>query len=222
MPATATHPTRPASVVDKPRLRGWLHFGSVPLVLVAGLVLVVLAPTAALRAGVAVYVVSAVILFGTSAAYHLGTWRPAIHDLLRRADHANIFGFIAGSYTPLAVALLSGTERSVLLVLIWGIAVCGMTMGIVWIKAPRWLTTALYIATGWVALFWLPQFWVSGGPAVVILLAVGGVFYSLGAVAYALKRPNPIPAWFGFHEVFHLATVLAAACHYVAIALAVL
>ncbi len=222
MPAATTTPARPDANASKPRLRGWLHLVAVPVALVAGLVLVVLAATPALRASLAVYLVSAVVLFGTSAVYHLGAWPPTTKAVLRRADHANIFGFIAGTYTPLAVSLLPPASATVLLVLIWSVALCGMAMGIFWIHAPRWVSTALYLATGWVALFWLPAFWVNGGPAIVILVAIGGVCYSLGAVAYALKRPNPFPGWFGFHEVFHLATVLAAACHFAAIAIAVL
>lgn len=221
MTTTAMAPDA-AHTAAKPRLRGWLHLAAVPMALIAGLTLIVLAPTAALRASLAVYLLTAVVLFGTSAVYHLGHWPPTIRAVLRRADHANIFGFIAGTYTPLAVALLTGTPRTVLLVVIWSIAVAGMAMRILWLHAPRWLSTVLYVATGWAALFWLPQFWTSGGPAVVILLAVGGVLYSLGALAYALKRPNPVPGWFGFHEVFHLATILAAACHFAAVALAVL
>ncbi|WP_051208399.1 PAQR family membrane homeostasis protein TrhA [Propionicicella superfundia] len=222
MPPTLTEPAAPVDAPAKPRLRGWLHLGATPVFLIAGLVLMVIAPTFALRAATAVYVLTAMILFGTSAAYHRGTWSPRTLALFRRADHANIFGFIAGTYTPLAVALLTGTSRVVLLTLVWAVALAGMAMRILWLGAPRWLYTVLYVLTGWLALFWLPAFWVSGGAAVVILLVIGGLVYSVGAVAYATKRPNPIPGWFGFHEVFHLCTILAAGTQFAAILIAVL
>lgn len=213
-------PVAPAPAA-KPILRGWMHLGATPVAVIAGLVLIVIAPTVPLRIACAIYVLSALILFGTSAAYHRGNWSPRVLAVFRRADHANIFGFIAGTYTPLAVSMLDGMSRIVLLVLIWSIAVAGMAMRILWINAPRWLYTVLYLLTGWAAVGWLWQFWNVGGPAVVILIVLGGLVYSVGAVAYALKRPNPSPKWFGFHEIFHLCTVLAAACHYAAVLIAV-
>jgi hemolysin III len=120
------------------------------------------------------------------------------------------------------VALAGDTSRVILLSVVWGVAIAGMAMRILWLNAPRWLYTVLYVLTGWVALFWLPEFWAAGGPAVVILLLIGGILYSLGAAAYATKRPNPVPGVFGFHEVFHLCTVLAAGAQYAAILVAVL
>lgn len=222
MVPTTTPPAAPVDVPTKPRLRGWFHLVATPVFLIAGLALMVIAPTVELRIATAVYVLSAMVLFGTSAAYHRGTWSPRTLAVFRRADHANIFGFIAGTYTPLAVAMLSGTSRVILLTVIWLVAAAGMTMRILWLGAPRWLYTVLYVLAGWTAVFWLPQFWVTGGPAVVILLVVGGLFYTAGAVAYALKRPNPVPGWFGFHEVFHLGTVLAAGCQFASIVIAVL
>lgn len=139
---------------------------------------------------------------------------------LRRFDHSNIAIFIAGTYTPLAVLLLHGGSRAVLLSLIWGCAVAEVACRNLWMNAPRVLYTVLYVVMGWTALFWLPQFWRAGGPAVVWLLLAGGLCYTAGAVCYALKRPNPWPAWFGFHEFFHTGTVLGAGCHLVAIWLA--
>lgn len=224
-----TTTTTPAAEADqdtlaalKPKLRGWLHLGAAPFALLGGLVLMIIGPTPGLRAAIAIYMLSSLALFGTSAVYHRGTWAPRAAAGLRRADHANIFIFIAGTYTPLTVALLTGTSRIVLLSVVWGVAALGMAFRMLWLSAPRWLYTVLYLLMGWVAVGWLAQFWTAGGPAVVILLVAGGLFYSLGAVAYALKRPNPIPNWFGFHEVFHLGTILAAGCHYAAILLAVL
>lgn len=217
--APTTSPIAPP--VKKPKLRGWLHLVATPLFLVAGLILLILAPTVATRVASAIYIFTALVMFGTSAAYHRGTWSVTTLATFRRADHANIFGFIAGTYTPLAVALLDGSSRVVLLVVAWSVAIAGMAMRILWLNAPRWLYTLMYIATGWIAVAWLPAMWASGGPAVVILLLAGGILYSVGAVAYATKRPNIFPGWFGFHEVFHLCTILAAACQYAAIVVAV-
>lgn len=205
----------------KPLLRGWLHLGFAPAALIAGLVLTVFAPTLLGRIGCGIFTLTAVQLFGTSAAYHRGDWRPAILAVFRRIDHSNIFIFIAGTYTPLSLVLLEGTSRTVLLTTVWSIAVLGVIFRIAWLAAPRWLYTLLYLGMGWVAVGWLGQFWVSGGPAVVILLGAGGLLYSLGAITYATKRPVLSPKWFSFHEVFHACTVLAATCHIIAIGLAV-
>ncbi len=220
--AALTEPLQKQSVPAKPRLRGWLHLVAAPLALLGGLALMIIAPTPGLRGALAMYTLSAIALFATSAVYHRGTWAPGVGAGLRRADHANIFIFIAGTYTPLTVALLDGVSRVVLLSVVWGVAALGTAFRMLWLGAPRWLYTVLYLLMGWVAVGWLAQFWATGGPAVVILLVAGGLFYTLGAVAYALKRPNPVPGWFEFHEVFHLGTVLAAGCHFVAILLTVL
>jgi hemolysin III len=211
-----------AEAPAKPLLRGWLHLGFAPVVLVAGLVLTIFAPTLLGRIGCGVFTLSAVQLFGTSAAYHRGNWQAKTLATFRRIDHSNVFVFIAGTYTPLSLMLLEGGSRVGLLVLIWSIAVLGVAFRIMWLSAPRWLYTLLYVAMGWAAVGWLGQFWSNGGPAVVTLVIAGGLLYSVGAVAYGTKCPNPSPRWFGFHEVFHTCTVLAAVCHFVAIALAVL
>lgn len=210
-----------AGIDGKPLMRGWLHLGFAPIALVVGVVLTALAPTLLGRIGCGVYTLSAVQLFGTSAAYHRGNWSPSTLAVFRRIDHSNIFIFIAGTYTPLALVMLEGTSRVALLVLIWGIAVMGVAFRVLWLGAPRWLYTLLYVAMGWAAIGWIPQFWSTGGPAVVMLVVAGGLIYSLGAVAYATKRPTLSQRWFGFHEVFHSATILAAICHLIAIALAV-
>lgn len=205
----------------KPKLRGWLHAGMAPVVFLGGLVLTIFAPTLLGRIGGGVYLFAALLLFGTSAAYHRGNWSPETLATFRRIDHSNIFVFIAGTYTPLCLTLLEGTSRIVLLSLVWGIAIAGVVFRVAWLGAPRWLYSMLYVAMGWVAVGWLPALWSAGGAAVVILIIAGGLVYSFGAFAYAAKRPNPIPGWFGFHEVFHACTVVAAVCHYIAIALAV-
>lgn len=206
----------------KPLLRGWLHLGMAPVIQIASLVLLVLTPTLIGRVGVAVYLVTATVLFATSAVYHRGHWSDRVAGTLRRLDHANIFWFIAGTYTPLGLLLLEGTDRIVLLSLVWGIAIAGGTFKLLFTRTPRWLSTALYIALGWAAVGWLGQFWASGGPAVVLLIAAGGLVYTVGAVIYARKWPDPSPRYFGFHEIFHACTIVAAVCHFVAIALAAL
>lgn len=212
----------PGAVPTKPVLRGWLHAGMTPVVLIAGLVLTFLSPTTQGAIGAAVWTVGAVALFGTSALYHRGQWTPRWGRILRRLDHANIFVFIAASYTPLSLVLLSPDQARFLLILIWSVAVAGVIFNVIWITAPRWLSTVLYILMGWAALGWLGPFWVNGGPLIVGLIALGGVFYTVGAIVYARKRPDPSPTWFGFHEVFHACTIAAAVTHYGAIALAIL
>ncbi|MDQ1688171.1 MAG: hemolysin [Frankiaceae bacterium] len=204
----------------KPLLRGWLHTVTAPLALVAGAVLIALAPHRQARWSVAVYTATAVLLFGTSALYHRGNWSPRVERLLKRIDHSNIFLIIAGSYTPFAVLLLDGQTRDLVLWVVWGGAIAGVLFRVAWVGAPRWLYTPLYIALGWVAVFFLPAFARTGGVAVLVLIAIGGLFYSAGGVIYALKRPNPSPRYFGFHEIFHLLTVLAFICQYVAISIA--
>ncbi len=206
----------------KPRLRGWLHLGMTPLIQLAALILLVATPSLQGRIGVAVYIAGATMLFGTSAIYHRGTWAARAEAVLRRMDHANIFIFIAATYTPLALMLLDGRNATILLTMIWAIAAAGITFKVTWMRAPRWLYTALYVAMGWAAVWWLPTFWANGGPAIVLLIVAGGLIYTFGALVYARKAPNPSPAWFGFHEIFHACTVVAALCHFTAIALTVL
>ncbi len=211
----------------KPRLRGWLHLGSVPMVLAAGIVLIALSPTTTTRIGSTVFTVSALVLFGVSAIYHRGTWSPRTWAFLRRFDHSNIFLLIAGSYTPFSLIMLEGADRVWMLSIVWGGAVAGVAFRIFWTDAPRWLYTPIYIALGWAAVPFIDDF-AAGvdkvglgiGIATLVLVAVGGVLYTLGGVVYGLKRPNPWPRTFGFHEVFHSFTVLAFTAHYVGISLA--
>ena len=174
------------------------------------------------RIAIAVYLIGATMLFATSALYHRGTWSARMGGFLRRLDHANIFIFIAGTYTPLALLLLSPGQATILLAIIWSIAAAGIAFKLGWMSAPRWLYTGLYIAMGWVAVGWLIPFWNTGGPLIVALIILGGLIYSAGAIVYARKSPDPAPAWFGYHEIFHVATVVAALCHFAAIALVVL
>lgn len=206
----------------KPRMRGMLHLINTPIALLGGLLITVLADTMLERVGCAIWTLTAIMLFGHSAVYHRGRWTEKVEKVLRRIDHSNIAIFIAGTYTPLALSVLEGTSRIVLLSLIWGCALLEVAFRTLWLGAPRWLYVALYLVMGWTAVFWLPSFWASGGAALVILLIAGGLFYSAGAIIYARKRPNPSPVWFGFHELFHAGTVLGALCHWVAILIAVL
>ena len=210
-----------AEVLDavKPRLRGWLHAGMAPLALAAGIVLICLAATSAGVVGGAIFLAASVLLFGISGLYHRGTWGTRGTAILRRVDHSNIYVFIAATYTPLALILLNGTSRAVLLTLIWSAALGGLLFRLFWPSAPRWLYTALYIAMGWTALGWLGAFYDAAGLTVLILIIAGGLCYTFGAVVYARKRPNPSPAWFGYHEIFHVGTIAGFVCHYVAIAM---
>jgi hemolysin III len=203
----------------KPKLRGWLHACMTPLALAAGIVLVSLAPTGPGRVGGAVFLAASLLLFGTSGLYHRFSWGPRGDAVLRRMDHANIFVFIAATYTPMALMMLTGTSRVVLLSLVWGAAFLGLLFRLCWLQAPRWLYTVLYVLVGWASVGWLKAFYTSGGPAVLTLILVGGLFYTVGAVVYGRKRPDPSPRWFGFHEIFHACTIAAFACHYIAISL---
>jgi hemolysin III len=209
-----------AAATLKPKLRGWIHAGVSPFVLAAGIVLVALSPTSASRWANIVFAISAVLLFGTSAVYHRGTWSPRTAAALRRMDHTNIFLIIAGSYTPLAVLLLPNDTARLLLIIVWSGALVGLLMRVFWLGAPRWLYVPIYVALGWVAVAFLPQFYRSGGPAVVWLVIAGGVAYTIGAVVYGTKWPNPSPRWFGFHEIFHSLTVAGYTSHYIAVSIA--
>jgi hemolysin III len=211
----------------KPKLRGWLHLGTAPLTLAAGIVLIALSPTPTTRVGSALFALTALILFTVSAIYHRGTWSPRTWNFLRRFDHSNIFLLIAGSYTPFALIFLEGSARALLLAIVWTGAILGVVFRVFWTDAPRWLYVPIYIALGWAAVFFIPQF-ADGARAfdpaiaitVLVLVAAGGILYTLGGVVYGLKRPNPFPRWFGFHEVFHTFTILAFATHYVGVSLA--
>ncbi len=205
----------------KPRLRGALHMGAFPVALVAGIVLIAFAPTASARFAAAIYTLTSSLLFGISALYHRGHWSDRREAVLRRFDHANIYLIIAGTYTPFALLALDGTSRTVVLSVIWIGAAAGVLFRIVWVGAPRWLYTALYIGLGWVAVAFLPQLLHGAGVAALVLVCAGGLLYSAGGVVYGLRRPDPSPRWFGFHEVFHAFTVAAYVSQYVAVSFVV-
>ncbi|GAB2456730.1 hemolysin III family protein [Jatrophihabitans fulvus] len=209
----------------KPRLRGWLHAYAAVVSLASGAALI--ATAAALRGGVAalvtaIYCGTVTLLFGTSALYHRLSWSDRARRVMKRLDHSMIFVFIAGTYTPIAALTLPRGPMIGVLVSVWSGALVGVALQTFWHSAPRWLSAPCYIALGWVAVFVMPDLLDRGGVAAFVLITAGGVVYTLGGIVYALKRPNPWPGVFGFHEVFHLATLVAAACHYVAIWFAVL
>jgi len=218
---TNESPDQLADVLEavKPRLRGWLHAGATPLAIAAGVVLICLAPTDLGRLGGAVFLAASVLLYGTSGLYHRLSWGHRGEAILRRLDHANIYVFIAATYTPFALMMLHGSSRVLLLSVIWGAATLGLVFRLCWLGAPRWLYAALYLAMGWAAVAWFGQFYAAGGLAVLLLILTGGFFYTFGAIVYGLRRPNPSPRWFGFHEVFHACTLAAFAAHYIAISL---
>lgn len=207
--------------IPKPKSRGWLHAVMFPVAVVVGIVLVARAEMGEARIAAAIFATTAALLFATSALFHRGAWTPRVEGLLRRMDHSNIYLIIAGTYTPFAVLSLPPGKGRSLLLIVWIGALAGVMFRVFWIGAPRWLYTSLYVVIGWVAVFFLPDLITGAGVTVVVLIAVGGVLYSVGAVIYGLKRPNPFPRWFGFHEVFHSLTIAAFTVHYVAVSIVV-
>lgn len=200
----------------KPTWRGWIHAGTFPLAIALGVVLIVFADGVDAKVSSAIFVLSSLLLFGNSALYHRFNWNPRTKKVLKRIDHANIFLLIAGSYTPITVLCLPQPKQTILLALIWGGAGLGILFRIFWIGAPRWLYVPLYIALGWGALAYIVDFF-NANAVMMTLILIGGLLYTGGAIVYGLKRPNPVPGKFGFHEIFHACTLLAFLCHWVAI-----
>jgi hemolysin III len=204
----------PAEV--KPTWRGWIHAGTFPVAIVLGIILIVLADGVAAKVSSSIFVLSSLLLFGNSALYHRFNWKPRTKVLLKRIDHANIFLLIAGSYTPLTVLCLTQPKQTILLSIIWGGAGLGILFRIFFIRAPRWLYVPLYILLGWAALAFIVDFY-NANAITMTLILIGGLFYTTGAVVYGLKKPNPFPGKFGFHEIFHTFTLLAFLSHWVGI-----
>lgn len=204
-----------AQVELKPTWRGWIHAGTFPVTIVAGIVLIVLAQGGVAKAAAAIFMATSMLLFGNSALYHRFNWKPRTKAIFKRIDHANIFLLIAGTYTPLALLALPPSQGTLLLILVWSGAVVGILFRIFWIDAPRWLYVALYLLLGWAAVMYMVPLY-QANPAMMVLVIVGGLLYTGGAIVYAMKRPNPWPGVFGFHEIFHVATVLAFLCHWTA------
>lgn len=205
----------------KPKLRGWLHLATAPLAFFSFIVLLVLAEDPRARAGVAVFMVCALALFVVSAIYHTGTWREGVQRTLRRVDHSNIFLMIAGSYTPFSLLLLETKEAIIMLSLVWGGTLLGVLFKVFWLHAPRWVYVPLYLMLGWAAVLYWSDFRAEAPTSVLALMVAGGILYTLGALVYAFKKPDPSPAWFGYHEVFHAFTIAAFIVHYVGVSILV-
>ena len=199
----------------KPTWRGWIHAATFPVTIVAGIVLLVLAEGSAAKISSAVFVLSSMLLFGNSALYHRFNWQPRTRIMLKRIDHANIFLLIAGSYTPITVLALPPAKATLLLWLVWGGAGLGILFRVFWIHAPRWLYVPLYLVLSYGALLFIVDFFQANATMMTLIL-VGGLCYTVGAVVYGLKKPNPVPGVFGFHEIFHTLTVVAFWCHFAA------
>jgi len=201
----------------KPRLRGASHQYAFLLAVVAGTALVGGAETVRARVAVAVYALSVVAMFGSSALYHRIDWPPAQRRRLRRLDHAMIYFLIAGTYTPFAALALSGGARIAVLSLVWLGAFVGVALVLAWSNRPRWVEVVLAVGLGWIGVVVLPQLLETVGPTAVGLVLAGGLFYTAGSLVYARRAPDPIPAVFGYHELFHAFVIVAAACQYAAI-----
>ncbi len=206
--------------ITPPKLRGWFHLGATPIVIIASLILFILSKSS-LKFAVAIYSLTAILLFSVSAVYHRVPWSPAKKKIWRRFDHANINLLIAGSYTPFAVTLLEGRDRTILLSVVWVGAAAGVAMRVFWLGAPRWLYVANYLLLGWVAVAYMPQLYRAGGLWILLPIIIGGLFYSVGAIFYALKRPGREAKYFGFHELFHIFVLAAWVSQYVAISVAI-
>ena len=215
-----SHPPASLQIEKTPRLRGWMHLGAVPIALAGGVVLVGLSPTGSATTGSAVFTICALMLFSISGAWHRREWSPTADQMLRRLDHSCIFLLIAGSYTPVALILLQGRSQAILLCVVWGGAALGIAFRMGRPQTPRWIYTSIYIALGWAAIPFAAGVAHATTFVVIALLTTGGLMYTAGGVVYGLRRPNPSPQWFGFHEVFHLLTVIAFVAHYTAISIA--
>jgi len=203
-----------------PKLRGWLHLVATPLVIIASLVLFILSGES-FKIAVALYSITAIMLFSVSAVYHRVPWVPAKKKIWRRWDHANINLLIAGSYTPFAVALLDDRDRNILLAVVWTGALIGVALRVFWVGAPRWLYVANYLLLGWVAIIYTPQLYKEGGLWVLLPILIGGLLYSIGTIFYALKLPGRNAKYFGFHELFHVFVLAAWISQYLAVSFAI-
>ncbi len=201
----------------RPRLRGVLHMGGFVAACLVGSAFLAAVDGRRLVAAAA-FAGSAAVMLGASTLYHRVTWRPRARMWMRRADHAGIYLLIAGTYTPVGLLALHGTMQRVVLTVVWAGAGAAILTKLCWVGAPGWLSAVFGLALGWVGVAAMPQLASSSGPAAVALLAAGGVAYTVGAVVYAFRRPDPIPTVFGYHEVFHALTLVALTCQYVAIA----
>ena len=208
--------------VAKPRFRGVSHLYAFFVSVVAAVALVGTAPSGTATIGAAIYGITLVGMFGASALYHRGNWSPSVARRLLQLDHTAIFLLIAGTYTPIGLLATSGTAKTVLLPLVWIVAACGIVYEWLPVPAPKGYVTAVYLALGWIGAFAMVSLWDNAGAAGVLLIAAGGVCYTIGAIVHAARRPDPWPATFGYHEIFHVFVIAAAALQYIAIACFVL
>jgi hemolysin III len=220
-PAIHDPAEQPIEVLAKPRLRGWIHLYSAGIAAVAGTTLVIVSWMAASkRAGhsTLAYTAAIVAMFAVSALYHRVNWASTTtRKRMRQLDHAMIFVFIAGTYTPVIRLAMPRSTGHVVLALVWGAALVGVALTLFWPEAPRWVGVPLYLLLGWAGVWYTGMILHTAGMAAIVLLAAGGLLYSVGAVFYGLRRPDPWPSTFGYHELFHACTAVAALCHYIAI-----
>jgi hemolysin III len=205
----------------KPRLRGVFHEAAFYVAVVLGVILIVTAEPGKARLSATVFAASVAFCFGASALYHRPTWRPGVRSWLARLDHAAIYLLIAGTYTPVCLLVMTARWRGVVLTLVWSGALAAVLLKLFWVRSPKWLAAAIALTLGWIAAVAFGQLLRIPLPGLLFLLA-GGVLYSIGALVYAFKRPDPLPHIFGYHELFHLLTIAAVACHYATIAIWVL
>jgi hemolysin III len=206
----------------RPLLRGVSHLAAFVVAVPIGITLGLAADTTVERAGAIAFAASVVTMFGASALYHRVMWRPQVRLWIRRLDHAMIFALIAGTYTPFGLIVLSGSWRITILAIVWSGAAVAMLIKLFWVAAPKWLAVAIALTLGWVGVIVFPQIIDRVGAAGAVLLLIGGIAYTVGAIVYAIKRPDPVPAVFGYHEIFHALVIVAVACQYVAVAFCVL
>jgi hemolysin III len=202
---------------EKPRLRGVFHQWACFAAIAAGIAYVAAADGERARLAVGVFAVSVVTMFGASALYHRVNWSPSRRRWMRRLDHAMIYGLIAGSYTPFGLLALHGNWRTVVLGIVWSGAAVAILLKLVWVDSPKWLSAVTALVLGWVGIVAFPKLVAPIGVLGAVLVAVGGVFYTLGAIVYARRRPDPRPHVFGYHELFHALVVAAVACQYAAV-----
>jgi hemolysin III len=205
-------------VLERPLLRGVFHQVGFAVSLVVGTLLIVGADGARGHVAAAVFAGAVAACFGASALYHRITWTPRFRPWMRRVDHAGVYLLIAGTYTPVCLLVLRGDWRLIVLATVWTCAAAAAIFKFVWVDAPKWLAVAFGITLGWVGVVALPQLATRLDPAAVALLGVGGLVYTAGALVYARRRPDPAPTVFGYHELFHVLTLIAVSCQYVAIA----
>lgn len=217
VPAAATATARPTAE-GRPLLRGWLHAAALLPAVVATSLLAAHGHGRGQQAALAVYGAGLAALFGVSASFHRVRWSATARRRMRRADHGTIFLAIAGTYTAVAVLALRGWARTSILCVVWVGAAAGAALRQLWLDAPKWAVALPYVVVGWCAVIVLPQLWRGLGPAGFALLVAGGCCYSVGAAVYARRRPSPVPAVFGYHELFHALTVVGAVLQFAAVA----